>query len=39
MPELFSHVSIALVICAVVLAALIIPVRNMLRNADANEAK
>ena len=38
MPELFSHVSIALVICAVVLAALIIPVRKMLKNADKNEA-
>lgn len=39
MPELFSHVSIALVICAIVLAALIIPVRKMLKNADENEAK
>lgn len=38
MPELFSHVSIALVICAIVLAALIIPVRKMLKNADRNEA-
>lgn len=37
MPELFSHVSIALVICAIVLAALIIPVRKMLKNADDNE--
>lgn len=39
MPELFSHVSIALVICAAVLALLIIPVRKMLQNADDKELK
>lgn len=40
MPALFSHVSIALIICAAVLAIfavlaiLIIPIRKMLQNAD-----
>ncbi len=37
MPDFFSHVSIALVICAVVLAALIIPVRKLLQSADSKE--
>ena len=37
MPDFFSHVSIALVICAVVLAALIIPVRKLLQSADDKE--
>ncbi|HGJ5875274.1 MAG TPA: peptide MFS transporter [Arsenophonus sp.] len=37
MPALFSHVAIALMICAVVLAILIIPIRKMLQNADADQ--
>lgn len=37
MPDFFAHVSIALVICAAVLALLIIPVRKLLKNANSQE--
>ncbi|MEG0278204.1 MAG: peptide MFS transporter [Morganella sp. (in: enterobacteria)] len=38
MPAFFSHVSVALVICAAVLFVLIIPVRKMLQSADNQTA-
>ncbi|MCT8343015.1 MULTISPECIES: peptide MFS transporter [Photorhabdus] len=39
LPDLFSRVSLALVICAVVLMVLIVPIRRLLNNADKSEAK
>ncbi len=39
LPDLFSRVSLALVICAAVLMVLIVPIRRLLNNADKSEVK
>ncbi len=38
LPGFFSHVSVALLICAAVLCVLIVPVRKMLQSADSKSA-